>query len=324
MKINSKITYQRILILGFLVLTVSISAIAGTPESRSQNNSSKLSSGVAEMLAQLKDKDPEKRQQAALNLYFKEAGFREIEVKKTDRPAIVAALSVALKDKAETVRSSAATALEKYGDESATQALISCLNDSDLNVRQRAIQALRKIRDKRAGDALLKTLVADKNNTVRWFAAYFFRETKDKSKVPALLKIANNYKYSASIREGAIHALGGIGDPRAKAVIIKALKDKDTELRARAVVALGELGSQKTIQITIPMLKDKERKVRLYTVLALSDYKNPVVIPHLIKALKDKDSEVRETAAGRLKQYYSKHNSVKKALARYKKKSSGS
>jgi len=69
------------------------------------------------------------------------------------------------------VRSRAADALGKIGDEKAIPGLLKLLEDSESDVRSRAADALGKIGDEKAIPGLLK-LVEHSESSVRWMAAY--------------------------------------------------------------------------------------------------------------------------------------------------------
>jgi HEAT repeats len=123
------------------------------------------------------------------------------------------------------------------------------------------------------------------------------------------------------VRLGIIEALGEIRDTRAAPALLKALKDKDNEVRWEAALALGEIGEKSTIPALVDGLKDTDRYVRYATAVALErmnwdpetetrhaymhlgkqEWDNlraigyPAIEPLSI-ALKDRDSGVREKA----------------------------
>jgi HEAT repeats len=134
--------------------------------------------------------------------------------------------------------------------------------------------------------------------------------------IEALRKARNK-----QVKLGIIEALGEIRDARAVPDLIRALKDKDNEIRWEAALALGEIGDTGTIPALIDCLKDEDRYVRYATAIALEkigwEPENetrhaylhfgkqewdklvtvgyPAIEPLSI-ALKDRDNEVREKA----------------------------
>jgi hypothetical protein len=109
-----------------------------------------------------------------------------------------------LKDRSANVRAKAATALGQIGDAQALEPLLAALSDPEPEVRDNAIWALGSFRDGRALDALLK-----------------LNETQS----------ANSMVYYG--------ALGRIGDPRAIAPIIAAVKRTDDFWAAAALKEIG-------------------------------------------------------------------------------------
>ena len=100
----------------------------------------------------------------------------------------------------------------------------------------------------------------------------------------------------------AAHALGQLGDPRAVAPLIQALRDADGGVRREAAHALGQLGDSRVVEVLIQALHDADGGVRREAAHALGQLGDPRAVAPLIQALHDADSEVRWEAARTLRQ----------------------
>lgn len=96
-------------------------------------------------------------------------------------------------------------------------------------------------------------------------------------------------------------ALGNIG-PDAKAAVptlIEALKKHKGFFNA--ITALGQIGDRAAVPALIKALRNKDSEVRAEVAAALGEISDPAAVPHLTEALKDKDKNVRKAAAKALK-----------------------
>ena len=89
----------------------------------------------------------------------------------------------------------------------------------------------------------------------------------------SLLKALSNR--DDDIREKAARELGDLRDQRAVAALIPLLKDNDWSVRSAVVVSLGKLGNREAIKPLIPMLKDTDEDVRRLAVDALKRIGGP-------------------------------------------------
>ncbi|UCH94949.1 MAG: HEAT repeat domain-containing protein [Candidatus Aminicenantes bacterium] len=119
-----------------------------------------------------------------------------------------------LKNEANNVRGSAASALGRIGSELAVSALIGCLKDEDNIVRGSAAKALGRIGSELAVSALIGCL-KDEDNIVRGIVA---------------------------------KALGCIGSELAVGALIDSLKDEAKNVRISSIIALGNITLKKPIQ----------------------------------------------------------------------------
>jgi HEAT repeat protein len=151
-------------------------------------------------------------------------------------------LADALKDKEPSVRESVAEALREMGDARAVEALIAALTDSSEMVRSHAAAALGRIGDARAVEPLIAAL-RDREGYHGWVrqqAAGALANIKDTRAVEPLIA------YAGDGYEGALVALGELGDASASKVLCDALENET--LRPAAAEALRKIGGEATIQ----------------------------------------------------------------------------
>ncbi|HET8678886.1 MAG TPA: HEAT repeat domain-containing protein [bacterium] len=121
-----------------------------------------------------------------------------------------------------TVRSDAAHALGKLGDEGAVEALARALQDSDEYVRKSAVMALRRISGPAAGEAL-RAALADRSEQVVLQAVNGLRDIRDKGAVEPLIRVLA--RRERSLQLAATEALVRIG-PDAVSTLMAAFEDK--------------------------------------------------------------------------------------------------
>src|SRR5437867_7458212 len=96
------------------------------------------------------------------------------------------------------------------------------------------------------------------------------------------------------VRSRAAEKLGASRDPRAVDALVKALKDKDPNVRVAVAGALGKIGDPKTGAPLLEALKDHDHSVRRAVVEALGMVRDEnvdqKVIDRLLPMLKDSDS----------------------------------
>lgn len=103
------------------------------------------------------------------------------------------------------------------------------------------------------------------------------------------------------VREEAVYSLAESRDERAIAHLAGVLlNDKDEDVRESAAEALGDLGDKRAIAPLMEALRDKDAGVRESAVDALGEIGGEEVISPLMDALRDEDEDVREAAADAL------------------------
>ena len=169
---------------------------------------------------------------------------------KIGKPA-VPPLIIALTDKRNDVKETAAETLGKIKDPRATKPLIQLLKDDDLGVRlttERSLQAL----GKPVVHLLIEALEDDSNN-VRNGAAAVLGRIQDTQAIDRLCRLLKSKH--PSDRNSAIKALENIASPTSTENIIEALKDKDRDVRRTSLRALGAIGDARALTPLMNILK---------------------------------------------------------------------
>ena len=123
-------------------------------------------------------------------------------------------------------------------------------------------------------------------------------------------KMKPDSKYSRiSVCSKALEALGRIGDPRMKEVLIRGLKSKEFLIRASATKALCRLDDKETIPLLKNSLKDENCLVRILAAKALLIFGETGMEEKLLGFLNDNDPVVRAAAVEQLGQFKGKYMS---------------
>ena len=161
--------------------------------------------------------------------------------------------------------------MEKTRD---VEGLINALKFKDCNIRKEAAIALKDIGDAEALFPLIDVLE--------------YKEWHE------------DYAVMSSVRETAAEALGILRDRRAVEPLIKALNDKDEEVRWKAAWALGNIGDIQAVEPLIYLLHDKRWTVRRFAASALGKIGDGRAVESLIESLSDEEWHVRKYAADAL------------------------
>jgi HEAT repeat protein len=165
-----------------------------------------------------------------------------------------------LKDPDWVVRREAAITLGEMGDERCVEPLCSALRDGDWQVRDVAIDGLGQIGSP-AVELLIKLL---RDWDVRKYAIAALGKIRDERVLdPLMLQLRND-----EFKDDAVKALVELGEP-ALSRLIKALKDRDENVRKQAVLALGRIKHVEAIDPLIDMLADSDWFTRLTAAAAL-------------------------------------------------------
>ena len=163
------------------------------------------------------------------------------------------------REESEFVRREAASALGEARSKTAVPALIETLqNDTEFSVRSAAAVALGKIGDERAVDALSQVLLAPKlkkskkkelftlEEFLRRSAARSLGQIRHKRAVPALIQALRDVSNVDDVRREAAFALGLIADKSATEVLQENLNAKDYLLAEISKTALQRIRNQES------------------------------------------------------------------------------
>jgi RNA polymerase sigma factor (sigma-70 family) len=276
-------------------------------------------------LKMLKDRDPEFRKKAIMALgaigvddkRVIPALVGSLKDKVSDVPNAAAealafigkdavrTLQELLKGKDKELRKWAAVSLSGIGPEGkdAIPALIECLEDEDASLRGWAVGALGRMapESKSAIPALIKLLRSDASRSSAVDALNRFHELA----VPVWREALKDR--DDKIRAAAAESLALIGGAAkgANPDLIRALADKDQEVRQRAGIALVRVGAE-AVPALVEALKDKDPVIRAGSAQVLGEMGSTVAasaVPALVKAMGDEDKRVREAAGWAYKRF---------------------
>ena len=179
-----------------------------------------------------------------------------------DKPEVLQALEIQLKDTNKMVRSAALAAIGTRGKNINIDKVAQVLTDPDLDVQGKAVDVL---------------IGAGHPDTVRYL-------------VPAL-KDESEYA-----RRAAVEVLNAIGNESSVKDLLDAIKDDDWWVRSRAGDALAEIGGPKVVDSVVRLISDKDEDIRRTAIEILNATKSDRAEDHLIKATDDTDWWVRERA----------------------------
>jgi HEAT repeat protein len=196
-----------------------------------------------------------------------------------------------------TVRSDAAHALGKLGDEAAVAGLARALQDTDEYVRKSAVMALRRISGASAGEALRQAL-SDRSEQVVLQAVNGLRDIRDKGAVEPLIRVLG--RRERSLQLAATEALIRIGPdavgplmavfedkvlrrkigtqvmkilveigPRAIDALLAALQQDSQVIQVTAISVLGRVGDHRIVRPLIDLfLRDPRMQEAVVATLA--------------------------------------------------------
>ena len=154
-------------------------------------------------------------------------------------PGTVLSLTGLLKDQEPAVRERAAEALGKIGYSDAIKPLIATLEDRNAGVRQKAAEALDRIDWTPANQNELSLYAVAKQ---KWKILPYIGQDA----VEPLIQVIKSGEQP--VRDGAVEALGRLGNPASLKPIIEAIKHKQPLDPEKAFTALGKIADSRTME----------------------------------------------------------------------------
>lgn len=143
---------------------------------------------------------------------------------------------------------------------------------SDRSAKYVVYEAFGHIKDERAFKALLDALHEQDNS--RYYAIKSLGKLRDRRAIKPLLKIVGESFGNYYDVEGA---LKGYNDSEMINILVKALKDDDSDIRKGALVMVGRFGSKKEIEKIKPFLDDKDPQIKLSAEYAIREINRSVL-----------------------------------------------
>ncbi len=246
---------------------------------------------VAYLLDALEDPAPQVRSSALYDL-------NAFKLKVSEDSRAFAALGKALEDKDENVRDGAVEALGRHfkANPRTVDLIIPMLRDGSASVRTAAASELERIDDYRVVEPLIRA-TRDRSSSV-WIAALQGLERITDPRAVEPLSKALRHR-NREVREAAATSLGKIKDPRAVAPLVRAArKDGAASVRRAAVAALGAIRDRRAVEPLCDVLvADKDRLVRREAAAALGEIGDPRGVEPLIRSLEKDDDPMAAAAA---------------------------
>ena len=169
-------------------------------------------------------------------------------------------------------------------------ALIEGLSNKDISVS--CINIFGAI-GKPAVPALIKVLSNSTNEDARWCAAMALNILREKSSVPALIKLLKDK--NAVVQSHAAMALGKMKAKEAIPALMKAAKRLAGLTGSEAIEALGEIGDKTVLPFLLEMLKKDNPNIKVEVAVALAKIGEVSAVPHLEALIDDTNYQVRKT-----------------------------
>ncbi len=182
-------------------------------------------------------------------------------------------------------------ALVRHGS-ATVDLLIAQLAAEDLEVRRSAAVALGRIGNSTATSALVNAL---KEEALAIEAANALGQIGDPQAVDGLLDLIGSS--DASTRQAAVSALNSLALPQMSKRIIPLLHDPDPNVRESAVKIAGYFGYAESANELIALSRDPEERVRVAVIEHLPFVEDERVFDVLVQAFKEETPNVRATAA---------------------------
>ncbi|MCD6412845.1 MAG: HEAT repeat domain-containing protein [Elusimicrobia bacterium] len=166
------------------------------------------------------------------------------------------------------------------------------LQSTSVAKRRMAAMQLGRMRNPASVEELMKVLEKDSDFGVRAQAAESLGNLRNRKATPALIKALGDK--NRNVRAAVIVAFGYLRDKSAVEPLMNYYKSEDDlGLRISALNVLGVLGDEKALPLMIESLKDKNSRIRTIAAQALGRLRNPKATKPLLEATRDSDKNVR-------------------------------
>jgi HEAT repeat protein len=186
------------------------------------------------------------------------------------------------------VRRSAAVALGRIGDSSATTALVNTLSDESLAIE--AVNALAQIGDPAAVDQLLNLIGSD-DASLRQAVVSALNALIPPSMSKRIIPLLHDP--DPNVRESAVKIAGYFGYPEAANALLELSGDPVERVRCAAIEHLAFIEDERVLDVLVQAIKEETPNVRAAAARALGNTDAPEVVAQLIKGLSDEDVWVR-------------------------------
>ncbi|MDD3043633.1 MAG: HEAT repeat domain-containing protein [Methanosarcinaceae archaeon] len=198
----------------------------------------------------------------------------------------------------EVVLQEVVVALRRLKGPGAASALLEVLDHENEDVRREVVISLGELGDPVASEALLELFDEEE---LGYTAASAFGNLRSNQTVEKLTGLLDSR--DPIIRANAVKALGNTEDPAVIPPLIEMLEDPALEVRKEAAHMLGTFGyleapgAEKAVTPLIRALEDRDEDVRISVIYSLGSFGDEEAVLPLISLLGHKDAAVRKAAA---------------------------
>ena len=207
----------------------------------------------------------------------------------------------ALQEENDTIRTQAATALERSGY--VTQTIESLVNESG-ETNTPSFQLLLRIAKVGVVESIMQSLT-HQDFRIRLRLCQLLAEARNPRALDPLMTLAEKDTEWA-VRARALEALICLGDERARPLWLRSLREEEESVRECMLDSLIQVSPealQSMLPDLLPLLHDSNLRIRTLMVRIVGSVRSDEVVPALIESLKDSSAEARGEAAKLLGQY---------------------
>lgn len=240
--------------------------------------------------------------------------LKDLRKQENDLFTVVPILIKSLEDESWRVRKTAIEILADIRGETVIKELINTLyREDNANARNSAIEAL-VVLGSEATDYLIKTFKSSSGD-VRKFIIDILGSTGDLDALPLLLKALEDKE--ENVRTSAVEHLGNIQKNESVVnALIAILKSGDVWVAYHAADALGRIGDEKAVDALISVLPQKA--LRKPVINALGQIADARSLTSIVPFLKDESKTIREETVNAIKRFFQKGISEKTIVERIK------